>query len=716
MKRFQSRSANSASMFPFLAVLVCAMGALIFLLLVTTQRIRSDAVAKVIRERAELSADPRARLEDDLDDQALHVSETPLQLPDEPSTRTHPELEPLPQRLNPIVVAQPSDPPKSPLPKPRPTELQPLKPIVAVPVPPKRDRAAELRKLTAKLHAEWQAKVATLEVQRRAQQEILEQKNRQLAATARGVRDAESKADGLQARLDGLSARVAQDEQTLASLSQEDALLVERLSDAGTRLRSAEFIHAQQQSEHVFVPFDGQNGTTRRPIFIECTDRTIRFVAEGVELSPADVNGFTTEYNPILAGALALVGYHKARAKSADAHEEPYVLLIVRPEGSVAFYAVRQMLSPLKQSYGYELVEKDFSLRVPPSTPEAARLCREAVQRVLEQQELVAKRSRHHFPGSDGPVRLRTGGGKFDFLDDDDEGAGSGVTASTGLIGPKTTASDSFFSSRDYSRRNRQPTSTESSDDRNVSSGGPRGRADGAGRDRTDLAGRTGTRAGSDSERREGGASSRAISGSGDRPAVTDAVRRDSTSSGGTREQGGARGSGQAGVPTALSRWQAALAARRAAQQGASGSESHTQQSAPGMQLPAASRQQGQQPQSLANRRWGLSEPGATIGFERDLEIEVLSDRLVVGARTVATRVGLNKDVLMQQVVLAIDIQAREWGRPPANFYWIPALIFNVHPGGDANYERVATRLRDRGLDSSVQHRRRSAGLESPRE
>ncbi len=38
------RTANSVSLFPFLAVLVCAMGALILLLIVTTRRIRSDAI------------------------------------------------------------------------------------------------------------------------------------------------------------------------------------------------------------------------------------------------------------------------------------------------------------------------------------------------------------------------------------------------------------------------------------------------------------------------------------------------------------------------------------------------------------------------------------------------------------------------------------------------------------------------------------------------
>ena len=46
MSRRQARSTNSVSLFPFLAVLVCAMGALIFLLLVTTRRIRSQSIAR----------------------------------------------------------------------------------------------------------------------------------------------------------------------------------------------------------------------------------------------------------------------------------------------------------------------------------------------------------------------------------------------------------------------------------------------------------------------------------------------------------------------------------------------------------------------------------------------------------------------------------------------------------------------------------------------
>ncbi len=52
MSSSRSRSGNSVSLFPFLAVLVCAMGSLIFLLIVTTQRIRSEAVAKRQAQKA----------------------------------------------------------------------------------------------------------------------------------------------------------------------------------------------------------------------------------------------------------------------------------------------------------------------------------------------------------------------------------------------------------------------------------------------------------------------------------------------------------------------------------------------------------------------------------------------------------------------------------------------------------------------------------------
>ena len=52
------RASNNVSLFPFLAVLVCAMGALILLLLVTTRRIRSDQLAALESQTEAVDSEP----------------------------------------------------------------------------------------------------------------------------------------------------------------------------------------------------------------------------------------------------------------------------------------------------------------------------------------------------------------------------------------------------------------------------------------------------------------------------------------------------------------------------------------------------------------------------------------------------------------------------------------------------------------------------------
>ncbi len=60
---------------------------------------------------------------------------------------------------------------------------------------------------------------------------------------------------------------------------------------------------------YTFVAYDGVSGTTRHPILIECTREHIKFLQEDVSLSSADVSGYSPSYNPVLAGAQALVDY-----------------------------------------------------------------------------------------------------------------------------------------------------------------------------------------------------------------------------------------------------------------------------------------------------------------------------------------------------------------------------------------------------------------------
>jgi hypothetical protein len=102
-------------------------------------------------------------------------------------------------------------------------------------------------------------------------------------------------------------------------------------------------------------------------------------------------------------------------------------------------------------------------------------------------------------------------------------------------------------------------------------------------------------------------------------------------------------------------------------------------------------------------RRWGLSNPRATIGYERNLTIDASADRLVVGGEhIVPAGKGETREALVARMVTAIEAAARGWGPPPDAFYWIPTLRFTVAPGGNMHYERLRSPLREWGLQSSA--------------
>ena len=140
------------------------------------------------------------------------------------------------------------------------------------------------------------------------------------------------------------------------------------------------------------IPYDGRSGTTRRPIYIECTKNGIRFAGEDVMLGPHELEHFTSRYNPLLAGVRALTAYwtHRNITRPAGvATQHPYVLLIVRPDGAIAYYLARKYLQHWGKPFGYELVKEDFPLHLPRADPEAKRAINRAVASVLKSRSDV---------------------------------------------------------------------------------------------------------------------------------------------------------------------------------------------------------------------------------------------------------------------------------------------------------------------------------------
>jgi hypothetical protein len=527
------RATNSVSLFPFLAVLVCAMGALIFLLIVITQQIHRDAVA-----RADQSTLKPATAESAMPQIEKRAVPEPVEARKPDWTLV---AKPLPEPIDPNIELQENA-----------------------------DRLAQQRAL------------------RRRQ--LDEQRTFVLIAKER-LTESESAFQETKQHLLQVKQQQQNDSEARQSMETERTRLLDNLGQTERRIRQVRQRQAQSPSKYAFIPFDGTSGTTRRPIYIECTNQGLRILPEDILLTASELDGFTVGYNPLLAGVQSLVKYWSLRKNlgfGSPPEPEPYVLLLVRPSGSVAYYSARKMLSQLGQPSGYELLEEDWKLDLPDADPQAAAVCREAIKQTLANRKKIVNSRFFNRNMNNRGFRFSRGGGGMQREERD-------------------------------ARPPRRITSNRATKNQFAPVGN-----------------RTAPSPGKSASEPEGFENPFPVFG----------------------QPKGHR---------------------------------------------ASIRRLGNRPQS---RRWGLSTQQAGIGLERAVAIRIWFDRVIVGSEQ-AIRVGRGEtnEQLLEQVVDALDREARSWGKPPKNFYWVPSLNFQVSPGGNQFYERLHGPLKKFGLPSTVEHR-----------
>ncbi len=314
------RSHNAVSLFPFLAVLVCTMGALILLLLVTTRRIRqkqAEVVAVVVVETAEDSSSPVSRVS------AKKMAEAQSRL-------TSAELE-LKRAERQLVKAQ--------------EEFDS--------VTTERDRLqVDLATLQAAVRDQTllnESKGADSQDQRRALLAVQAEHDAaedDLAAAVNAVRLAESQlaeAEGIALTAEQL---VVQRFSAIEMLRQKRRDNQERLVDVGTK--------------ETLIEFSGPRGTARTPIVVDIDANGFHFPSSGVRVRRQDLAGFSVNANPLLAAVLAT---HRVRSNDSVV-SRPYVLLLVRPGGILDFYPAQRVLSDARIHFGYELLSEDEQVAV----------------------------------------------------------------------------------------------------------------------------------------------------------------------------------------------------------------------------------------------------------------------------------------------------------------------------------------------------------------
>jgi hypothetical protein len=115
----------------------------------------------------------------------------------------------------------------------------------------------------------------------------------------------------------------------------------------------------------------------------------------------------------------------------------------------------------------------------------------------------------------------------------------------------------------------------------------------------------------------------------------------------------------------------------------------------------------GERAPAGGRRQWGQSHARAGTGLEKKLEIHAWRDRLMIGSNdsTISIHPGEKNEELLQRVMGGIEETAQSWGPPPGkHFYWIPAVKFVVHSGGNGAYERLRGPLEKQGVTSTVQY------------
>ncbi len=380
-----SQQQIEVSLFPFLAVLMCVLGALIFLLLVVTRMIREDVYA----------AESKSAVEERV--QVAVPEVTALLVPVEPVAEV-PVIE-LPAAL--AELSFPS------------VDLSVLE-----------QQVAELKQQIVSGQARLDANAALLtDVNSRlvSQQQMVGVRQSQLEEATRQQSSSQQSAKSLamtgeesrrklveaQSRLESIAAEKAALEQErtalLQSLTQSSEKLAQTQAQAekiATALDEKQKAIKSAMEGYQIVPVDSKTGTSRYPILIECSRDGLQFRPEGLTLGPVDMKGFTSGFNPLLAGTKALMSYWEGQIQSGG--QRPYILLIVRPSGIESFYAARKYLHPLETEMGYELISDNVPIAVPPLNEEAKKVLEKAVAESLAARnrlaENVTSSSRGGFP------------------------------------------------------------------------------------------------------------------------------------------------------------------------------------------------------------------------------------------------------------------------------------------------------------------------------
>lgn len=663
------RQAIGVALFPFLAVLICTMGALIVLLVLLVQQASLDA-QETVKERA------RAR------------------------------------------------------------EQQAVDPLAA-------ERKAAREKVEDE---EWRRGI--LEAQRAERVDELANARLKVSHLADHIRRLQEQAQSLVARATEIDRGQTSQSPDLTADQTELTKLQAEIARKKAELEAKKKELAAKEKSYALIPYDGPNGTKRRPIYIECTRHGVVLQPEGLILGPDDFNGPLNPGNPLDAGIRAI---REAWIRSGEPGE-PYPLLVVRPDGIVAYQYARQALRGYDEEFGYELVGEDKKLDFGKPNPAMQRVLEQVVGSARQRQVMLAAAMPKKFKGEDNVVSFAAedqpsfqqavaaadasggtgygppgnGGGQPGGIGNVASGTGGTGSGSNNFPGINT----------QFSAANNSVVATRAGQGGTGFSGTGTGAGNGTGNGSGNGFAGTGTAPGGYAANGPGGLAAQAggqpggqagspggqaggnAAGGSTGAAGQMAGSMNSGSKGGTGQTGSATTASAQGGTSQQNQGQFSsdqqAAAGGSGQAGATGGSQGGSQSGSPSDPPSASTQQpsatSKQPQRAAAGRsgnWGLPASfGKTTAVTRPIRIVCLPDRLVVvpdkGDDRAASVIGTSPQLQPAEVdafVAAVQKRLTSWGPAMTNGFWKPVLQVEVSRGAEPQFETLQMLLQGSGFE-----------------
>ncbi|MCH2201559.1 MAG: hypothetical protein MK102_06300 [Fuerstiella sp.] len=343
------RNEKTISLFPFLAVLVCTMGALILLLLVTTRRIRQKQQATHVEMVVSDSVDD-ALVSDSasVSDSAATVMESmaacvELSFVRQQSSEYERNLEVRKRHYSTLL-----------------------------------ERVSRHTQDVADLHRD-------LEAEHQNNDRLLSDKT----SLTRQLADLRNERLNLDDELTVVRQSIEESEverSAAESLANAAKQLVDQRHSALRTLRDLSATWQDQvagpRTTATFIDFSNAAGTARMPIVVDVTGSEFLFPATQVRIQRSDMKGASPTQNPLLSGVLAV---HRERSTESSV-SRPYVLLLVRPSGTLEFYVAQRIFKESHIHFGYELLEENTVIAAAQPVRGEAEALRIAVQDSLQRR------------------------------------------------------------------------------------------------------------------------------------------------------------------------------------------------------------------------------------------------------------------------------------------------------------------------------------------